>query len=484
MAESMSDDELMAALGQSSAASLSDEELLSRLNVPRGTAETPTNMTPAVAEGVSAVNRGIVAIPDFVIDAVNAPIQAAGFDPIPNATELIRRIEPRFAQEGFMEPGLARDVIQAAGETAPIALGVGTAVRQAASALPNIVRGGESVGRGALRQSVTTPAEDIATGALAGAGAEVGEEVGGRIGGETGAQVGRLAGAVAAPASLAAISPATATAREINNALRQSSPALNTLRQQSDDLYRQIDGLGVAFKQPAVAQLADDIERELVKSGLDENLTPKTFQLLSRIRSDAERPLTATEVDTLRKLASVPASDVDDIGKATLDSRLGTKVIEKLDDFLSSPQQNILTGRGEVGPLFSQARKLVAQRKKGERLAEAFNKASLQASGFENGLRVQFRSILNSPSKRRGFNQEELAMMRKVVEGGKLENAARILGKFGLSLDLSGGRVFGRRNGIGRIDCWRRTRWVGFRRIRGLSLWGKTSRKGNDQKQR
>ena len=334
-----------------------------------------STLPPVVAEGASALNRGFAAIPDFFIDAANAAtgLVSDEIPKIPRVQDTLSDLSGgAFGQKNFMEPGLARTIVQEGGEFAP---GAAMGLVQPAKTMVGI----------------TDELADAARGS-------------------------------------------------VSKTLRESAPTLEQLRQRSDDIYKQIDDLGVTFKGSAISNLADDIERTLVKSGLDENLTPKTAALLKRIRSDSEGPLTATQLDTLRKIAQGPANDVDSIGKATADSRLGTIVIKKIDDFLNAPPEGALASTADdVGPLFSQARQLVSQRKKGEMIQEAFNKASLQASGFENGLRVQFRSILNSPSKRRGFDAAELKAMKQVVEGGKIENMARVFGKFGLSTDLSGG---------------------------------------------
>ena len=64
---------------------------------------------------------------------------------------------------------------------------------------------------------------------------------------------------------------------------------------------------------------------------------------------------------------------------------------------------------------------------------EAFKKAGDQATGFENGIRVQFRQILGNKRKSRGFTKEELGAMREVVRGTSLQNTAKMIGRFGFS---------------------------------------------------
>lgn len=160
---------------------------------------------PALAEFSAAANKAVFDMADFVgPGAVNAALNVAGSD------KRMPTIAGTLGSEGgYMEPGLARDAVQAAGKTVPLALGTGQAFRMGAEKLPAMVSGGESVARGALRQMGTsTAAQDIGYGAVAGAGSVVGGEVGERVGGESGRVVGETLGGIAAPAIVAGAKPA------------------------------------------------------------------------------------------------------------------------------------------------------------------------------------------------------------------------------------------------------------------------------------
>lgn len=80
-----------------------------------------TALNPAVAETVSALNRGTAAIPDFFIDAFNQILEKTGTDVrIPRVQETLEDVTGgRFGAKGFMEPGLARTVVQEGGEFLP-----------------------------------------------------------------------------------------------------------------------------------------------------------------------------------------------------------------------------------------------------------------------------------------------------------------------------------------------------------------------------
>jgi len=83
----------------------------------------------------------------------------------------------------------------------------------------------------------------------------------------------------------------------------------------------------------------------------------------------------------------------------------------------------------------AEARTLWGSMRRSEMIDEAFNRAQNHASGFENGLRSQFRSILNNPQKRRGLSADEIAAMERVVRGSVGTNVLNKLGKLGVGLN-------------------------------------------------
>ncbi|GAH01978.1 unnamed protein product, partial [marine sediment metagenome] len=116
------------------------------------------------------------------------------------------------------------------------------------------------------------------------------------------------------------------------------------------------------------------------------------------------------------------------------EARLGNLMVNKIDDFLDTAGRKELEGTTKnIGAKFRDARQLWRRAMKSEQIEEAFNKANLQATGFENGIRTQFRQILNSKKQRKGFTKDELDAMRQVVKGTSLQNTAKMIGRFGFS---------------------------------------------------
>lgn len=142
---------------------------------------------PALGEFAAAANRSVFDMADFLgPDTVNAVLELAGSEKrMPTLGGTLA------SPGGYMEPGLARDVTQAAGETAPAALAFGQMLRSMAGRLAPFAQG-ESALTGTARQlGASTAKQDAVGGALAGAGGEIGE----KAGGDTGRVVGTVAAA-------------------------------------------------------------------------------------------------------------------------------------------------------------------------------------------------------------------------------------------------------------------------------------------------
>ncbi|MGB0866687.1 MAG: hypothetical protein ACPGSC_09260, partial [Granulosicoccaceae bacterium] len=129
-------------------------------DAPQSEPLAETFLPAPVAEGAAALNRGVVGIPDFFIDAANTLINAANENPalasagtallepllgkteripnVPRVEDSIKSVVPQFGQKNFMEPGLARTVVQEAGEIIP---GLATAVTQAPKTAAAITQG-------------------------------------------------------------------------------------------------------------------------------------------------------------------------------------------------------------------------------------------------------------------------------------------------------------------------------------------------------
>lgn len=385
----------------------------------------------AISEFASAVNRGAVNLLDFVgPDQINNVLQLMGSESrVPTLGE--QPIVQEATTGEFMEPGLARKAIRTGGEFVAPGGAIGQTIRTAAKQIPKVAPVAQTVAQ-RVTQAAAMPALPEATGAaLAGAGSEVGAEVGEFVAGKEGRQIGRLAGGILAPigGALAKESAKLLISGSAKKLLNEAAPTIEGLKNAARGVFKEIDDLGVTINSSSTARLSGQLGQLVRKQGFNPTIHPKVNAALKEFEAIAGQPQSLTQVDVLRKVANAAAKSTEPD-----EARLGNMLTNKIDDFLDTAGRNELTGTTKnIGAKYRDARQLWRRAKKSEQIEEAFGKAQLQATGFENGIRTQFRAILNNKKKARGFTPDELSAMRQVVKGGSLENTAKMIGRFGFS---------------------------------------------------
>ena len=215
---------------------------------------------------------------------------------------------------------------------------------------------------------------------------------------------------------------------KIDKSLADAVPSVEQLKDTSRAIYSEIDEMGGVVSEKAYNNLASQISRQAKKQGIDAEITPKAARAVQRI-NDMDGNVPLSELDTLRKVAQNVAKS-----ESKADAALGTMMIDKIDSFMDNlPADQIKNVPGDIGKRYKVARDLWGRARRSEMLGEAFDKARNQASGFENGIRTQFRSILNNKNKKRYFKENEIKAMERVVQGDTKENIAKLIGRLGFS---------------------------------------------------
>ncbi len=230
----------------------------------------------------------------------------------------------------------------------------------------------------------------------------------------------------------AARTKALAKNKAVRKAVVDAVPDIDQIKDASRAVYKELDDSGVRLLPKAYDGLNNRVQQAVNKAGFDPDLTPKTAAVLNRLASEKGQVHTLTDIDTLRKVAQNAASALE-----PADARLGAIMIDEIDTFLDVVKPEAFA-RGavkakDVTPKFKVARELWGRARRSELINEAFEKAKNQASGFENGIVTQFRTILNNKKKSRFFKPKELEVMKEVVRGTPGANIAKAIGRFGFS---------------------------------------------------
>lgn len=201
-------------------------------------------------------------------------------------------------------------------------------------------------------------------------------------------------------------------------AVSKAAPSVENLKSESRKIYKDLDDAGVTVNQEQYADLVDNINQDVVKEGHHPKLTPKVQGALDAMTEKVGEPMKVSEIETMRKIAGHAKSSMEQS-----EARLGARMQDHIDDFMDKQE----------GPDMPKARNLWGRARRADMIDEAMQKAANQASGFENGIRTQLRSLTNNKKKMKGFSKEDKAAIDKVVQGGRMENLFKLGGKFGFS---------------------------------------------------
>ena len=220
--------------------------------------------------------------------------------------------------------------------------------------------------------------------------------------------------------------------REVKRAVVAATPEIDQLKDVARNVYKEIDDAGVTLQPKAFSGLVNRVNKAVREKGFDVDITPKTAKVLQRFQNELGNAQSLTDIDNLRKLAQNAAKSLE-----PADAALGSVIVDNIDSFLDIVGPTAFkTGKAKAAnivPKYKVARDLWGRARRSELINDAFSKARLQASGFENGIVVQFRSILNNKKKSRFFKPQEIKAMEKVVLGTTPSNIAKVIGRLGFS---------------------------------------------------
>ena len=220
------------------------------------------------------------------------------------------------------------------------------------------------------------------------------------------------------------------------------------IRASANKDYQAADDAGIIVKPEAVQAMKQKLETELADFGYHEKLQPGTAVVLGELDKAAQGGnITLKGLDQIRKITQNAANVTN-----RADMKTTGKVVKHIDDMIRGLKpEDVLAGDLEAGvAALERARGSWSRLRKSELIDEALNKAKRQAEkggsggNLDNAIRQQIDSLLNKPTKLRGFTDAEIAAMKKIVGGrGKVHQLLRLVGKLspqgnGLMFGLGG----------------------------------------------
>lgn len=233
--------------------------------------------------------------------------------------------------------------------------------------------------------------------------------------------------------------------RAATNAAIKNAPSASDLKAAASQMFLSVDNSGVTIDTNKFGQFVSDLATKAKKMRINPNLDPKAtgaYEELIGALGDVQRSgnaLTMSDMHTLRQIAQKAAVSVE--GR---DAMFANMIVDGLDDFITKPGVAVLppnrlgNGQNAAANELLSAIGTWGRARRVSMIEEAIYKAGNQASGLENGLRTQFRQLLQNPAKRKLFTKAEIQAMEDVVRGNAVSNLAKVAGMFGFNLGGSG----------------------------------------------
>jgi len=240
--------------------------------------------------------------------------------------------------------------------------------------------------------------------------------------------------------------------RKLTDAAIAGAPPSGDLRSAASALFKSSRASGVGIKADVFGNFARDLARKAKEADIDPDLDGEAFKAFDRLIALAREGIESGQGVSLSRLHNLRQIAQDVVGEATKDrtKRFGGQIVDGLDALIQNlkPNQihlppNRLGGSNDAANDLMQGISTWAQAKKLGVIEEAIAKAGFQKSGVENGLRLQFLSILRDPKKRAIFTKAELQAIEQVAKGTTISNITTLLGKFGFGTSNGGNMVGG-----------------------------------------
>lgn len=213
-----------------------------------------------------------------------------------------------------------------------------------------------------------------------------------------------------------------------------AAPTVQELKAAASKGYESQEVAAVEIKAPAVSQWSVDMRTELTKAGLDENVAPKTWGILTKAeRAPPSAFVTGQNLESLRKTLGSAAGSIEGAER-----KAASQAIEALDSFLPNvAARDVIAGEpAAAAATLAEARGNWSAAKHAETINKKEFRAELRAAAANSGqnvsntMRQRIADILLNDKDLRGFSRGERALMQRIVEGTPTENALRMGGNF------------------------------------------------------
>lgn len=209
------------------------------------------------------------------------------------------------------------------------------------------------------------------------------------------------------------------------------------LTQAVDDAYAKARNAGVVYTPQSMTGFVNNLGLLMKSERLNPLRHPKAASMLDEVASLANQPQTLESLDQLRQVIYRDVANASDQSEA----RLGRKMIDALDNYISSNPQ--------ADAFIKPARDLFMRKAKIKAVADVAESATLQngakyfGGNEANTIRQKLRPFVDPTAAKRigNLTPDEQAAVKTVVKGTPVQNAARVVSFF--APNRAGGQLAG-----------------------------------------
>lgn len=268
-----------------------------------------------------------------------------------------------------------------------------------------------------------------------------------------GGDLGQIATNAAIGTGLGLVLPALGGAKNaIGNAFAKNkavetaiagAPAASDLKSTASLMFKAVDNAGVTVEPQAFQKFVVDLATKAQQMRINPKLDPKAYAAFEELggamgEALSGKPLTLSDLHNLRQIAQRAAVSAE--GR---DAMFAGQIVDALDGFVTKPGATITADGPATGNQLLEAISTWGRAKRVGLVEDAIAKAQNTASGFENGLRIEFRKLLNNKKTAGLFTAQEREEIERVVRGTAGANITKLLGKFGFGTNGAGNMLGG-----------------------------------------
>lgn len=224
----------------------------------------------------------------------------------------------------------------------------------------------------------------------------------------------------------------------VANVSKNTVPTRAELAEAAQAAYKRADEAGVVVSANSLFKLKTRVASMAKKEGIDKDLHPDSTAALRRIL-ETKGQKTLSELETLRKVAKDAQGSLK-----PADKRLAGMIVDELDSYIDNiGGADVVAGDVTKVSALKEARGYYSRAKKSEIIEDLMQRAEDSAkqfsgAGLENSIRIEFKNLAKNPKRMRMFTKDEQAAIRRVAQGGPMENAMRYIGKLAPTSVVSG----------------------------------------------